>query len=713
MKTHSLRSPLLAATLALAALGAHAAHAYSGARAYLSDSITTPSAFHGQTISRYALTAGERAAVMPIAVSLKMRNLDSLAARLSQGQRISQGDMEANYLPALADYQAMQAWLTSQGFTLTQQDPNHTTVFAEATTGKIEAALGVTFARIATGDGEFTSAITAPSLPAELAGSTLAINGLQPQLRLHHQDLTPEVITIPNDSIPVTAPSDVMAQYNAPANFTASGQTIAVIMDGTCLASDYNAYCSTIGLNQTAAAFLTTITVSVSGETNNSDFDSEATLDVETASGMAPGAKVRLYNTPTTGFLDAQVACVQILADAKANNITVVSMSEGAPEDGFPAASMQAASQTFAQLAAAGITVLAGSGDGGSNPNTNGTNGYKPTNPLSVEYPASDPFVAGVGGTEMTIAPPTYARVSESGSWDVPGGTPFANGASGGGISGVFARPSWQTDGGAILASNVNRCVPDIAAVQGDIVAGVGTTGLIYVFNGVPGPGGGTSISEPLWGAIVADLNASRAKAGLGSIGLLGPAIYPLHATAFTDITTGSNGNYNAVAGYDLVTGLGVPNLAALNAAILSYNPSTAPSITGQPQSATVNTGSSFSLSVTAAGTATLTYQWFQGSAAISGATSPTYSVGSAATSNAGSYTVVVSNSAGSVTSSAAMVTVNTPVATTPAPTSGGSGGGGGGGAPSYWFYLALIVLGAARQATSKLRDRRRAPVDA
>ena len=100
----------------------------------------------------------------------------------------------------------MQAWLTSQGFTLTQQDPNHTTVFAEASPAKIEAALGVTFARVTTSDGESTSAITAPSLPAVLAGSTLAINGLQPQLRLHHQDLAPEVITIPNNSIPVTAP---------------------------------------------------------------------------------------------------------------------------------------------------------------------------------------------------------------------------------------------------------------------------------------------------------------------------------------------------------------------------------------------------------------------------------------------------------------------------------------------------------------------------
>jgi subtilase family serine protease len=417
---------------------------------------------------------------------------------------------------------------------------------------------------------------------------------------------------------------------------------------------------------------------------------------------MAPGAKVRQYNTPTTSFIEAQAACVLILADAKANNITVVSMSEAAPENIAPVATLQAASQVFSQLAAAGITILAGSGDGGSNPNTNGTLGYNANNALTPEYPPSDPYVTGVGGTEMTIAQSTYSRIAESGSWDIPGGTPFGNGASGGGVSTVFARPSWQIDGGVLLAGSSKRCVPDIAAVQGDIISGSATTGGLVVFNGVASGAGGTSVSCPLWAGLVADFNHSRASAGLGSIGLLGPAIYPLHASGFTDITTGSNGAYTAGAGYDLVTGLGVPNLSALNTGLLAYNAATAPVISAQPQPVTVNVGSSFSLSVTATGTATLTYQWYLGSSAISGATSSTFSVASAANSNAGSYSVIVSNSAGSVTSNAAAVSVNTPVTTptptpTPAPSSGGSGGGGG--APSWWFYGALLSLVLARKA--------------
>jgi hypothetical protein len=88
-----------------------------------------------------------------------------------------------------------------------------------------------------------------------------------------------------------------------------------------------------------------------------------------------------------------------------------------------------------------------------------------------------------------------------------------------------------------------------------------------------------------------------------------------------------------------------------------------APSITSQPSNVTVASGSPFSLSVGATGSAPLAYQWALGGAAVSGATSATYSVASAGAGDAGTYTVTISNSAGSVTSSAATVTVSSEVA--------------------------------------------------
>ena len=116
-----------------------------------------------------------------------------------------------------------------------------------------------------------------------------------------------------------------------------------------------------------------------------------------------------------------------------------------------------------------------------------------------------------------------------------------------------------------------------------------------------------------------------------------------------------------------------------------------APAIQTQPQSQTVTAGSSVQFTVTASGRPGVTYQWYFGGSAISGATGSSCSVLNAQSGNAGSYSVVVSNVMGSVTSSAATLTVT-------AASNGGPSGGGGGGAPSVWFYGLLCLLGLARR---------------
>lgn len=131
---------------------------------------------------------------------------------------------------------------------------------------------------------------------------------------------------------------------------------------------------------------------------------------------------------------------------------------------------------------------------------------------------------------------------------------------------------------------------------------------------------------------------------------------------SFTTTTSQSGNQYRAV----FTNSVGS---ATTGAATLTVNAAvTAPSITTQPASQTVNAGQSVSFSVTATGTAPLTYQWqklVNGAwNNIGGATSPTYTISSAAASAAGSYWVIVSNSAGSATSNSATLTVNAPVAT-------------------------------------------------
>ncbi len=132
--------------------------------------------------------------------------------------------------------------------------------------------------------------------------------------------------------------------------------------------------------------------------------------------------------------------------------------------------------------------------------------------------------------------------------------------------------------------------------------------------------------------------------------------------------------------------------VAPYSATVLAFV-SGVPAITTPPANQTATSGSAASFSVTATGTAPLSYQWYKSGTAISGATSSTLSLSNVQSSDAASYTVAVSNSVTTTTSSAATLTVTTSAPPPPPP----SGGGGGGGALSVWFYAALASLAAAR----------------
>jgi kumamolisin len=678
---HRSRSAVLAAVF-LTVTSAVPALAFSGAKHFFSDSIVEIGSNPNVRVMRQTLNASELNEILPFSVALKMPNFEELEARIANGEKIAPDVMEARYLPSASDYAAVETWLKGQGFKLSQKYPNHTNIFVSGTVSQIERSLGVNFARVATADGEFTSAISAPNLPEELSGAVLAIDGLQPHLRMHHQlHVQPDIVTKFGQQY--FAPADILAAYNAPNSLNGAGQTIAIVMNATALPSDVSTFYSTVGSSATTANF-TTFPINGGPTTSSQNTDGlEAALDVEWAGGMAPGAKIRLYAIPDLTNSSLIAACNQILTDAPANKITVVSFSVGGTESGFSPTTMQADSQVFAQMAAAGITVLFASGDGGSNPGAS-TGTYSTSNPQQVIYPASDPNVAGVGGTNLSLTQNTFSYAGETAFSSITNGSGFA---TGGGISQFLARPSWQTDGGTIL-TNPNRCVPDVSIVWEATIQGGSEIPALIVFNGSDVGVGGTSLSAQIWGGIVALLNQGRTNAGQSPIGLLGPAIYPLHGTSvLNDITSGNNGAFSAVPGYDLCTGLGSPNITNL---VLSLVP-TVPSIVIQPQSVAVTVGSSLSLGVTATGSPTLTYQWLQNGTAINGATNSNFSVGSAAAANAGSYTVVVSNTFGAVTSAAATVTVN------PAPPA--ASGGGGGGALSPWFYLALALLLVIRKA--------------
>jgi kumamolisin len=440
------------------------------------------------------------------------------------------------------------------------------------------------------------------------------------------------------------------------------------------------------------------------GSSSSFDADGEATLDVEWSSAIAPGAKIRLYVLPSfstdpTPWKSLADACTKIIADAKANNITVASFSAGAPEvaSGFTTAFLLPNTQAFVQMAAAGISMFVSSGDGGSNPDSSGaTNGYVGTDPLEVNYPASDPNVTGVGGTELSFTSNFAAYGNEAVFSTITGG--FGS-ASSGGISAIFTKPTYQFDGVAnsILSTNTKRCVPDVSMVWGGDEGG-NSLGALVILNGASEGIGGTSLSSPIWAGVAAIVNQARASIGGTPLGLLGPSIYPLAISTpavFHDVLTGNNGAYSAFPGYDLATGLGSPNINNL----ISPLSAVFPTITQQPQSVTLNVGASLNLLVQATSSAgnnsNVGYLWIKDGVST-GITTQNFSIFNVTKANGGAYQVRVTDSLGTAISATATVTVNTP----PPASSGG------GGALSYEFYLALAILLAIRKVNA-VRERK------
>jgi kumamolisin len=127
--------------------------------------------------------------------------------------------------------------------------------------------------------------------------------------------------------------------------------------------------------------------------------------------------------------------------------------------------------------------------------------------------------------------------------------------SSGGGKSIYFSRPPWQKGAGV---TGRRRLVPDVSATADPEEGG------LVILHGVPHQYGGTSWSAPIWAGICALLNAVRKNNGRPPLPFLNPFLYPLADLCFQDILDGSNGVYHAKQGYDLVTGLGSPNVAAL-----------------------------------------------------------------------------------------------------------------------------------------------------
>ena len=271
--------------------------------------------------------------------------------------------------------------------------------------------------------------------------------------------------------------------------------------------------------------------------------DGEVLLDIEVIGALSPEAQILVYFAPNTddGFVDA------VSQAAHANPTpTAISISWGQSEDQWTAQARIALDDALLDAGVLGATVTVAAGDNGSSDgSTDGTN--------HADFPASSPHALACGGTSLRANGTTITTETV---WNDGSG----GGATGGGVSDVFPLPSWQKGVGVpVVASPGGRGVPDVAGNADP------ETGYQVLVDGKQAVYGGTSAVAPLWAALVA-----RLAQALGQpLGLLQPRLYPLHA-ALHDITSGSNGAYEAGAGWDACTGLGTPNGTAILAALNS-----------------------------------------------------------------------------------------------------------------------------------------------
>ena len=277
----------------------------------------------------------------------------------------------------------------------------------------------------------------------------------------------------------------------------------------------------------------------------------ETSLDVQTVAAVAPGAQLRLVQTTPSGMLDAFSRALggwSTVPDVISLSYGGCALSENSAAPAFAAA----LNAVLAMTALTGVSSFVAAGDSGST--TCGTS--VPGTTLS--YPAVSPFVTAVGGTRLALGAGN-TRVSEVVWNDSKYGE---QAAGGGGLSRKQPRPAYQ-DG---FNPQNHRAVPDVSALA-DIVPGWPD-----VINGKLQTVGGTSGATPLVAAATALVDAGQLKAGRPTIGLANGWFYEAaktHPSAFYDITKGSNdlsgvGCCQATAGYDLASGLGVPNWAVL-----------------------------------------------------------------------------------------------------------------------------------------------------
>jgi kumamolisin len=461
-----------------------------------------------------------------------------------QQKPLSREEYANRYSASAEDIAQIEQFAREHHLDIVETNAARRVVILSGTVDAISAAFGVQLQQHVYQDNTYRARTGTLSVPAELVSLITGVFGIdnRPQARPHIQPRAKKPHTISY------TPPQLAQIYDFPQDSDGSGQTIGIIeLGGGYRTDDLTKYFGALGI-----AVPEVVSVSVDGGKNapstpDSD-DGEVCLDIEVIGGVAPGAKMVVYFAPNTdaGFLDAITTAIHDTVNAP----SVISISWGQAESSWTEQAMQNMDQAFQAAAALGVTVCAAAGDGGS--------GDRVQDGLAhVDFPASDPYVLGCGGTSLQSS---NGVITSEVVWD---DNPTSS-ATGGGVSDVFGLPDWQTTAGVPSSANpggrIGRGVPDIA---GDADP---NTGYVVLVDGQSNVYGGTSAVAPLWAGLIARINQLLST----HAGYLNPTLYQLgsQAPAFHNITVGNNGAYSARPGWNACTGLGSPNGAQVLTAL-------------------------------------------------------------------------------------------------------------------------------------------------
>lgn len=527
-------------------------------------------------------------------------------AELPENRRyLNRAELAAQRGADPVDIEKLERFAHENNLTLTQTNAAQRLVRLSGTVTDLSRAFGAKLRNYKIGKITFRGRTGALSVPSDVADAIVGVYGFDersaatPHLRIlggisraarKRKSSTRKTAAAPRQKKSLTSSAgpaatsqlrpftalEVAKLYNFPTGLDGKDQCIAIIELNTRYANgqlgtgfstpDLTAYFTKLKIPMPKVT-----AIGVGGGANlpnvNPDADGEVMLDIEVAGAVAPAAAIAVYfglNT-SQGFIEA----VSTAVHDSVRNPSVISISWGGPEDApYTEKQMRDGLEQLLQDAESlGITVCCAAGDNGSSdlPKYDENGNLDRDNKPHVDFPASSPFALACGGTTLVGNGSTISSevVWNEGDPATPTDSNRPTGSGGGGVSNIFAKPSYQASVQVPKSpqGKTGRGVPDVAG-NADSATGY-LCKLAQISKLVPI--GGTSAVAPLWAGLLALINQRLVGLGKKTAGFINPILYP-SPSSFRDITQGNNDidgtlkRYSAAPGWDPCTGMGSPD---------------------------------------------------------------------------------------------------------------------------------------------------------